>query len=402
MYAASKRIGVNNPMSNAHLSAERMQALLEGELPSRDAASIEEHLAGCARCSAEMDGWRVLFEGLGELASPGPHEGFADRVMAQVAVGPTESLVHVSAEVIQDFLEGTLAARQATRVERHLEACSTCTGEADAWLGVLHQLKSLEVFSPAATFADRVLAGIELPAAVPLAARLRARVAGLLGVSDAAHVPASLLQDFVDGALPARAVARVQTHIDSCGACASDVADWRTVVARIESVERFAPQPDFADQVMERVRLHQLAPAVRPAPVWARAAAAALRLVPQTRQAWAALSGVAVTPAAIFGLLFYAVFSHPTLTLGSLASFAWWQVTDLASAFAARFAATALQSGEVFGLYSLVETLASAPLMVAGGVFAYSMVCGLALRVLYRNLLANRPLNGRYTHVTAS
>ena len=58
--------------THEHLSAERMQAFLDGELPARDAASVEEHLAACARCSAEVDGWRVLFEDLGQLRSVGP------------------------------------------------------------------------------------------------------------------------------------------------------------------------------------------------------------------------------------------------------------------------------------------------------------------------------------------
>ena len=125
-------------------------------------------------------------------------------------------------------------------------------------------------------------------------------------------------------------------------------------------------------------------------------------MIPQTRDAWAALSGVAVTPAVVIGLVFYAVFSHPTLTLSSLASFTWWQISDLGTAAFGGASAVLLQSTEVFTAYSLVETLASSPLMVAGGVLTYSMVCALALRVLYTNLNPNRPVNGRYAHVSAS
>ena len=110
--------------------------------------------------------------------------------------------------------------------------------------------------------------------------------------------------------------------------------------------------------------------------------------------------GFRLTPAVITGLVFYAVFSHPTLTVGSLVSFAWWQVSDLVVAAFGGFASAAVQSAEVFGIYTLFETLAAAPVMVAGGALAYTMICGLALRVLYKNLILERP-NGRYAHVTA-
>ena len=55
-------------MSNEHMSAQRLQAFLEGELPHREHARMEEHLADCARCSAECATWRVLFD---TRASPG-------------------------------------------------------------------------------------------------------------------------------------------------------------------------------------------------------------------------------------------------------------------------------------------------------------------------------------------
>ena len=75
---------------------------------------------------------------------------------------------------------------------------------------------------------------------------------------------------------------------------------------------------------------------------------------------------------------------------------------DLAAGAFEGFSATALQGTQGFGMSSLFETLASAPLMVGGGVLAYSMVSALAMRVLYRNLITNRSVNGRYAYVSAS
>ena len=76
----------------SHLSAQTLQAFLDGDLSRRDASAAEAHLAACARCAAELDGWRVLYEDLGGLSSHRPHAGFHDRVMAQVDVPESVSL----------------------------------------------------------------------------------------------------------------------------------------------------------------------------------------------------------------------------------------------------------------------------------------------------------------------
>lgn len=408
---------MNHSMSNDHMNADRFQAFLEEELPPRDLVRVEEHLADCARCSAELDAWRMLFDDLGALPSYRPREGFADRVMTDVRVpeplplaarvrtrwaAPKRVTEHVGDGVLQDFLEGTLAARESARVGQHLEACTACTSEADAWLVMMRRLDGLDTFAPKDGFAERVMAVVDLPVARPLAARIRQRLTELLGGHVSEHVPAGVLQDFVDGLLPARAVARVEVHVTGCATCASEAEDWRTVMAHLETLERLTPQQGFADQVMARVQVPQRATSVATLPIWSNVLAAAARLVPQTHEAWAAVSGVAVTPAVTVGLILYVVSSHPTLTLGSLASFAWWQVTDLGSMALSGLSAAVLQSGELFSVYSLFETLASAPLMVAGGFLTYSMASALALRVLYRNLVANRAVNAHYAYVSAS
>ena len=70
-------------MSNEHLSAEVLQAFLEGDLPGREGASVAQHLGSCARCDSELEVWRSLFSELGSLPSRRPSEGFRDRVMAE-------------------------------------------------------------------------------------------------------------------------------------------------------------------------------------------------------------------------------------------------------------------------------------------------------------------------------
>lgn len=409
---------MNHDPSNAHLSAEQLQALLEGELPENGRSRAEEHLMDCARCSAELDGWRLLFDDLGALPAHRPHEGFAARVMASVDVPEPRSIAarlkerlevgvlagideHVPADTLQDFLDGDLAARRGARIEAHLAACSDCTDEADSWLDVMHRLSTLERFAPSAGFGDRVMAAVDVRVTVSLAARIRSRIAAFGGGAAPEHIPPGILQDFVDGLLPARAIARVRTHVGSCTHCAGEVDAWRHVVARLDTLDRLAPSDGFAERVMHGFAL---APsrAVAALSIRSRVLAVARRLVPQTREAWAALSGAAVTPVVVVGLVAYAVFSHPTLTLGSLASFAWWQISDLLTGAGSGLTVTLVQMSEMFGIGSLIQTLAAAPLLVASGVVVYSLGSALALRVLYKNLFANRPRPGRYAHVSTA
>ena len=126
---------------NGHVSAERLQAFLEGILPGREESRVEEHVAVCARCSEELDTWRVLFDDLADLPSHDPHGAFGDRVMAAVRIPERVPLAarirerlasllpalpseHLAPHRLQDFVEGLLPGRQMARVEAHLGECA--------------------------------------------------------------------------------------------------------------------------------------------------------------------------------------------------------------------------------------------------------------------------------------
>lgn len=72
--------------TNSHPDSERLEALAAGEVNRGDAAVIESHLVGCARCREEVEEWRALFGALAELPGLEPSAHFADAVMARVAV----------------------------------------------------------------------------------------------------------------------------------------------------------------------------------------------------------------------------------------------------------------------------------------------------------------------------
>ena len=104
-----------------HLSAERLQAFLDGDLPAGDVARVEEHLAACVRCSEELASWSVLFEDLDGLPSLAPPAGFAERVIAGIQpAAPTVTVPHhVPDELLQEYLDGVQAIpglREAVRL----------------------------------------------------------------------------------------------------------------------------------------------------------------------------------------------------------------------------------------------------------------------------------------------
>lgn len=419
-----------NDVAHTHLSAEQLQAFLEREMPHRALAQAEEHLAGCVRCSTDLAAWRALFADLDALDRHGPREGFVDGVMAHVDVGAAKPLTarlrdrvgsavtgtgsgHVPGPLLQDFLEGSVAARRAERIEAHLERCDACTAEADAWVEVMRRLGEAESFAPSDDFRRRVLDGVSIAPHRPLLVRVRERILSLLGApmpERAAigapvreHVPSGLLQDLVDGALPTTAVGRIETHVGHCDRCSAELDSWRQVAIGLGSLSRFAPERGFADRVMRAVGASRArGAAAEPSPAWVRVLDRVRSLVPSSRRAWAALSGVAVTPAVTVGLVVWVVLSHPTITLGSLASFALWQLGDLASAFLTTVTASATRSAEIFGLYTILESTAATPAMVVLGVLGYTTVCAFALRVLYTNLFTSRPPRGRYAHASSA
>jgi anti-sigma factor RsiW len=71
-----------------HLTAERLEAYVEGLLDQAERAVTESHLVGCPRCQHELDEWLALFAALADLPDLEPSPNFADRVMAHVRVSP--------------------------------------------------------------------------------------------------------------------------------------------------------------------------------------------------------------------------------------------------------------------------------------------------------------------------
>lgn len=322
---------------------------------------------------------------------------------------------HLTPERIQAFLDEALSREERARVEEHATFCVRCQAELEAWQFLYSELRDLPELSPAPSFRDRVLAGLGtavegLDAAVPTPSaekRLfgwsRRRVA-----SAAEHVSPERFQDFVEGLLPARQMARVATHLDTCGTCRSEEEQWRGLIQGIEQLPMMAPSDAFARQVMGQIRIGRL---VRPvaatsAPTAAlaartRALAWAGRLIPRTQKAWAVVSGVALTPATVVGLLAYAVFSNPLVTPQGLASFVWWKISAGATALGSILADGLVESGIAFQAYSLWDLLVGAPAVASMVAVSLCAATSLSGWVLYRNLITTHTVDGNYARTSS-
>ena len=313
---------------------------------------------------------------------------------------------HLDAEAIQAFLEGELPKREHTVAEEHLAGCARCTSEVQAWRLVFSELSDLTPLGPSKDFASRVMSEVHVPQPVPLAARVRQALTGWGRVPALhGHVPGEVLQAMADGTLPARKAARIRTHLDGCQQCAGELATWGRLVDSLGRMAHLAPADGFAGRVMSRVHVPVAQPTVSPVREAVagtrRALAWAARAVPTSRHAWATLSGIAVAPMATVGLVLYTLLSHPTLTAGSLLSFAGWKVSEFSGLAWSAISSMLMESAGLFQAYTLMESLAAAPALLAAGVVTLSTMMVAATWILYRNLIATRTVDGRYARVSA-
>ncbi len=192
---------MTNQWKAEHLSAERIQAFLDGLLSRREAAAVQEHAHWCARCQAELDVWMLLFRELEDLPQLEPSPGFIERVLVQrtarekrvrlpVAARVRSRLVHVlggrgtadrhpEPDRLQDLLDGILLGPELVETRAHLAACSNCRTEMVQWRELAAHLEGLSNLAPSPGFEERVMARVRARAPAVATAAARSRSARL-------------------------------------------------------------------------------------------------------------------------------------------------------------------------------------------------------------------------------
>jgi hypothetical protein len=211
----------------------------------------------------------------------------------------------------------------------------------------------------------------------------------------------------------------VEAHLAACASCRGEVKSWEAVFGSLDGVERLAPSPGFAERGHgpgpdpRPSRFRCPGPFRRPHPYrWAcwptarlrgiprvlgRGFALARRTFPQTRRGWAIAGGVASAPTITLVALLYLVFSRPLLTAGAFLAYASWKVSALLGSMASLLG-TGCWLAPPSTASGALEALAVSPLLLGAGGFVFSLLCGIALWVLHRNLLV-APSNEGYAHV---
>jgi anti-sigma factor RsiW len=307
---------------------------------------------------------------------------------------------HLTAQQIQSLLDGQLSDGEFADAQEHVVFCSRCQVDFEAWQLLYAELGGLAEIEPSPEFAARVL---EHMPAQEGAASWRRKVRAWISVRGRGareHLSPERLQDYIEGLVPARQVARIEAHLSGCTACRSDVAAWQGLFEGLGTLPSMEPAEGFYERVMAQHRVLQLVEAWEPSAARISAFARVKRLVPRTRRAWAVVAGLAMPPIAIGSVLLFEVFSTPALTPGYLASFLSWRVTELGTALGSGLMDGAVESAAAFQAYALIDFLSGSPLIALAGAVAFAALSGSAAWILYANLFQTRRTEHPYAQVS--
>ena len=305
---------------------------------------------------------------------------------------------HLSAARQQAFLDGDLPAPDAAVVEAHVASCARCHSQLDAWRTLFEDLSDLPSWSPSPVFRERILETVPPPAAAR-----GTRVRGWLGLSApvSEHVGSSRLQEYLDQRLGGRIAARVEAHLDSCAPCRLELDSYRALSSALGTLPALEPTEGLSARVMAELRVQQLAAAaLAPTSGRERLAVWVRRAVPRTRRGWAAALGTAVAPAATVVLIARAVFSHPLVTLGNLASFGWLKGSEAAGNVVDTLGGSALDDSLMAQAWSVLARALESSAATAGMAALLSGLTLGALWILYRNVIASHPEDRGYAHLS--
>lgn len=315
---------------------------------------------------------------------------------------------HLSAQVLQDFLEDALPQGEARWVEEHVGSCHRCSAELEGWRAFMTQLDAMEAdVAPSAGFAEGVMARV--PVQRSRWHRLRAWMHGGIpalrpgrersAAATDGHPTSDLLQDFAEGLVPSRTRPRVEAHVARCALCTREIGQWQALMGSIGSLPYAEPSPGFRERVMAGVRVEaDGADARADASGWWSALGRWIDealdrvggVVPETPRGRAVAGACLLAPVAALAVVAYYILRQPQVDLQSLGAYAWWQLSEGASALAALAVARLLESPAVLRVLDWAATVLSAPGPFLAALLGAWILCLGAAWVLYRNLITPR------------
>jgi anti-sigma factor RsiW len=75
----------------------------------------------------------------------------------------SDSILHPSSAMLQNFVEGTLVDADRAVLESHVLGCTSCQAEVEEWRSLFSMLATLPQFEPSIHFADNVMHHVQLP-----------------------------------------------------------------------------------------------------------------------------------------------------------------------------------------------------------------------------------------------
>jgi anti-sigma factor RsiW len=294
---------------------------------------------------------------------------------------------HLTEALIQAYLDGRASKDEARAVEAHMASCIACRTEVDDWAALFGDLRALPPLTPSPALRARVLEHVT---------KVRPHAAPSAEWVESAHPTTDRLMDYADHGLPRGVAASVQVHVAECARCATEVAEFRQLFARLDGVGHLSPAVGFQERVMQRVRVPRALPQTAPARALGRRALAAVRRLRPAGRRWAALAGVATAPVAVLAIVASVVLSHPLVTVSGMAAYAWWKVGQVASFVLEPILSGAVQSAALFNAYTALEFLTQSPLATAAGALVFFAFTAGAAWFLYRNVLVASSTGRRY------
>lgn len=176
------------------------------------------------------------------------------------------------------------------------------------------------------------------------------------------HPTPDRLEAYVEEALPDAERAVLESHLEGCGRCRTEVEEWRALFTALETLPAFEPASGFTERVMAQVRL--------PVPWWARLVAMVTQLAPRSTFGWVLVAGLVSVPALTAGGAVAWLLTRPAVSPQALwvlftqgatqmaGSGADWVLARLMGTDAAALALTAVAWMQEAGTHSMASAAA--------------------------------------------